>query len=71
MDWLILLALLFVFFIGLMVVYRLRERRYLKKKTSEALGGDMKFEIDREKTDWQRRHHKFEKALGRERAKKK
>ncbi|MCB1214100.1 MAG: hypothetical protein KDK66_01365 [Deltaproteobacteria bacterium] len=49
-----------------MVILRLREKDYLKKKTKEAMSQEMKFEIDREKTEWQKRHHRFENFLDQE-----
>lgn len=68
MAWLVLLALLFFFLLGIVVLLRRQENRYLKKKVSEAMGKNLKFEIQREKIHWQRRHQKFENFLERKKS---
>ena len=55
------LLLLLVFTIGIFIV----DRRYERKKTSEAFSPGLKAEIEQEREEGLERHTKFEKAIER------
>lgn len=59
----ILLGILFLGLLGGIAYLRLREGRYLKKSTKEALSKKLREEIDRERQDAERRKKKFDEQL--------
>ncbi|MBI4411867.1 MAG: hypothetical protein HY541_05230 [Deltaproteobacteria bacterium] len=56
---------IFIFLLGFLflVFYFFRDRKYLRKPTREALGTDLRKEIEEEQGDFKRRKERFEKAL--------
>lgn len=59
----ILFSIVVIVVTGLLVFLFIRDRRYLKKPTRDALGRDLKQEIDREKRLYQTHKARFESAL--------
>ncbi len=65
MTWLetLLFAFLCLGFLALLVFLRLRENRYLKKSTKEAISQKLKEELEFEKSEAIRKKEKFEESL--------
>lgn len=65
-----LLAILFLLLIGLVIYLWVRERRYLKKKTSEAMSERVWKDVIEEREEALRRRRKFRESLERAKQKK-
>lgn len=63
MIWYIAAALLFLMALFILVWRFIRDRNYLRKKTSEAIGQDLWGEIQEEREDSRRRKDAFRSAL--------
>ncbi len=63
MIWYIAAGILFVGALGLMGYQYVRDRRYLRKKTSEAMGKELWNEIMQEREASERRRDHFRQAL--------
>ena len=63
MIWYIAAAILFLIALLLLVWRFIRDRRYLRKKTSEAMGPDLWSEVQEEREESQRRQDAFRSAL--------
>lgn len=69
---LIILSILSVlFFLAWLAWVNIKDRRYLKKKTSEVFSDDLKKEIEEEKADFIKRQTAFTRVLQRVSSKKK
>lgn len=63
MVWYIAAGILFLIAIALLVFNYVRDQRYMKKKTSEAMGEEMWEEIQAEREQSMERQKKFKEAL--------
>ena len=63
MVWYIISAILFLIAIGILIFNYVRERRFLKRKTSEAMSEEMWEEIEAERDAARERQRKFHDAL--------
>lgn len=61
--WLDLFIIFLVLGLAVLVVFRIKDRRYLKKKTGQALGSDLKKEIEDERNEFARHKLLFQTAL--------
>lgn len=63
MKWIVIILIFFAIAAGVIVLTFIRDRRYERKKTSEAMSPALKDEIDAERADGLRRRTKFEEAM--------
>ena len=63
MVWYVIAIICFAIAAALLVYTRVRDSKYDKKKTSEAMGEDLKFEIEEEREAALDRQKKFNEAL--------
>jgi len=61
----ILFTVLLILLVGLLVYFRRREGKYLRRKTRESLSPSLKEEIAREREDNREKKQRFEEALKR------
>ncbi len=65
MFWYVVGAILLLLLLGFVIGMFIMDRRYERKKTSEAFSPGLKAEIDQEREEGLERHVQFEKALER------
>ncbi|MFH0799970.1 MAG: hypothetical protein V2A66_07320 [Pseudomonadota bacterium] len=63
MIWYIISIIALIAALALLVTTRLRDRRYERMKTSEAMGEQVRAEIEEERRGLEERHEKFRAAL--------
>ncbi|MFA4972012.1 MAG: hypothetical protein WC683_05315 [bacterium] len=69
MVWYVIAGIAATAALGLLVVTFVRDRRYMKKKTSEAMSRELWTEIEEEREDGRQRQEKWQRALGEARKK--